>query len=195
MVSVGIVVAVVEKNNGIGRNNKLPWNSNIKEDMDFFKRLTTGATVVMGKNTWLSIPEKFRPLPKRTNVVISKTITDLPEGVLRFNTYDDFINYAELNSNPHTKIFVIGGAKLYEEALNHASITMLYISYIKDLTAEEEECDTFFPQVDFSKYSDMPCDKINTKKVTFKCFMRNCENYKGLEVYSQSSNEQIEQII
>ena len=64
-------IVAVDSNLGIGKDNKIPWKN--KEDMNLFKTLTIGKTVVMGRNTWDSLPDRFRPLPNRFNVILSKT--------------------------------------------------------------------------------------------------------------------------
>jgi dihydrofolate reductase len=71
------VVVAFDEEGGIGREGQLPWHA--AEDMRFFKSVTSGGTVVMGRKTWESIPEKFRPLPGRRNIVLSSTLT-VPEG-------------------------------------------------------------------------------------------------------------------
>lgn len=65
-----LIAAVSKKNSGIGFQNKLPWH--FKEDLEHFKRITTGKTVIMGRKTWQSLPKQ--PLPGRTNYIVSKTL-------------------------------------------------------------------------------------------------------------------------
>ena len=68
-----ILIAAVAENNVIGRNGEIPWN--ISEDMKHFKELTMGHPVIMGRKTYKSIPKRFRPLPQRKNIVLSKTLS------------------------------------------------------------------------------------------------------------------------
>ena len=112
------IVVAHDIKNGIGINNTLPWEC--PPDMAYFKKLTINShsnqqnTVIMGRKTWESIPERFRPLPKRTNIVVSNTLKTLSNATIA-TSLSDALNIA----NPDTSIFVIGGAQIYQEALNH----------------------------------------------------------------------------
>ena len=115
------VVVAHDLNRGIGINNALPWRC--APDMAHFKTLTTGktdtlSTVIMGRNTWASLPEAFRPLPRRNNIVVSNTLSALP-GALVAPSLDE----ALLLAKPSSNTFVIGGAQLYAEALAHEGVT------------------------------------------------------------------------
>jgi len=108
------VIAAVSKNGGIGYKGDLPWR--LKKEMEYFNRMTSqvnreGAqnAVIMGRNTWQSIPDKFRPLKERINVVISKTLNDVPEGVLLYPKLTDAVKSMYLNNNVE-KLWVIGGS-------------------------------------------------------------------------------------
>jgi dihydrofolate reductase len=131
--TISIIVAM-DKNRVIGKDNKLPWN--IPEDLKNFKRITTGNTIIMGRNTYESIG---RPLPKRNNIVISRTMNQSEyHGITIINNIDDAIAYAQdLEKN----IYIIGGAKIYEQTLDKAD--KLIVSYVK----KEYEGDTYFPQL------------------------------------------------
>ncbi len=110
------IILAADSNWGIGKDNKLPWPM-LKPDMAHFKSLTTGSggnAVVMGRKTWESLPPKFRPLPGRTNVVLTRqTDYQVPEGVIVYNSFQACLN--ELSAN---KVFVIGGAEIYREAID-----------------------------------------------------------------------------
>lgn len=100
-------------NGEIGKDNDLLWAKQ-KADMALFKDLTAGCTVVMGRNTWESIPEKYRPLPNRVNIVVSRTLTDV-EGAIVVNSIEEAIKRAEgVNTQ---ELWFIGGKSIYEEAL------------------------------------------------------------------------------
>ncbi len=121
-----IIVAETNKH-GIGYNGRLPWS--VPEDMRHFARMTKGCTVIMGRNTWESLP--FRPLPNRKNVVItSKRI----EGVERFACLDEALSV----TTDDNKVWVIGGARLYNEAAHHLSCESIVVTKIQG----EYECDT-----------------------------------------------------
>ena len=102
------------RNGVIGRNNELPWS--LPEDMKHFKNATTGDTVIMGRKTWDSIPERFRPLPDRTNIVITRQEDWKHEGVRTFSSLDDALSACRLLEH----VWIIGGAQIYEQALPHA---------------------------------------------------------------------------
>lgn len=128
-----IIVAIDEKG-GIGKNNTLPWH--LPADLKHFKEFTTGGTVIMGRNTWESIPEKFRPLPNRLNIVLTGNLNyHVPEGVKLASSLDGALAIAEGNT------FVIGGAKVFEDAIRHESCSELIITKIDG----DFNCDTFFP--------------------------------------------------
>ncbi len=132
-----ILIAAVTKNGVIGKDNGLVWRN--AEDMKRFKRLTTGKTVLMGRKTWESLPEKFRPLPDRVNVVITRRADfPLPQGVLRFGSVEQAV--AELRGKGD--ICVIGGGEIYALALPLAD--KLEITHVN----LEVEGDTRFPDID-----------------------------------------------
>ena len=101
------VVVAYSANRVIGRDGDLPWH--LPGDLKRFKELTTGATVVMGRRTWDSLPERFRPLPNRRNVVISRNGCEAPE-VCR--SVEEALATGDC--------FVIGGGEVYAQALPHA---------------------------------------------------------------------------
>ena len=120
-----------EHDGGIGKNGQLPWH--IPEDLKNFKKITLNSTIVMGRKTWDSLP--FKPLPKRKNIVFTKNIID---GI---ETYDNINKYIKnLNQDPKSKIFVIGGSSIYEIFYNYA--THLHITFID---MKSDGIDTFFP--------------------------------------------------
>src|SRR3989344_7248852 len=85
------LIAAISKNNVIGTEGRLPWH--IPEDLKRFKTLTVGKVVLMGRKTWESIPEKFRPLPGRTNVVVTRQADfPLPEKTIRASSVEEALN-------------------------------------------------------------------------------------------------------
>ena len=146
MKSFSIIVAF-DSQYGLGKNGQLPWH--LPSDLKHFKEITTKLTdsskrnaVIMGRKTWESLPDKFRPLPWRVNLVLSKQGNlDLPEGVLWSDTLEDALK--ELSTSNIDEIFVIGGAQIFAEAIAHALCQKLYVTHIKG----EYHCDAFFPPV------------------------------------------------
>lgn len=128
---ISIIVAIA-KNNAIGKNNQLLWH--ISEDLKYFKRITSGHTVIMGRKTFESIG---RPLPNRKNIVISRSVSAL-QGV----TVVPSIEEALQHTLGEEEVFIIGGGTIYKEALPLAE--KLYITYVDDFF----EADTFFPVID-----------------------------------------------
>ena len=120
----------------IGVRNTLPWH--IPEDLKAFKELTLGKPVLMGRNTWHSLP--FRPLPKRPNVVISTTMGEI-EGARVSQSLERALEL--LRDEGHPEIFVIGGAQVYAAALDHAD--EVWVTFV-DLHAPD--ADTFMPALD-----------------------------------------------
>ncbi len=98
-------------NGVIGRDNTIPWR--LPEDMAHFKQTTMGCPVIMGRRTWDSLPPKFRPLPGRANIVITRQADWSSEGALRAGGLDEAIRLAGQVED----VWVIGGAQIYEQAL------------------------------------------------------------------------------
>lgn len=134
------VIAAVAANGVIGRDNALPWR--LPEDMKHFRALTMGHPVVMGRKTWESLPAKFRPLPGRRNIVISRNPDYRAEGA----TVVSSLAAALAAAGTAAEVFVIGGAALYVGAL--AIADRLELTEI----AAEFEGDAHFPAVDRSQW-------------------------------------------
>ena len=136
-----IIVAIAD-NNAIGRNNELLWH--ISEDLKFFKRTTLGCPVIMGRKTFESIG---RPLPKRLNIVVSRSGYDAPEGVAVVPSLEDAFAVASERSAAveaaPEKIFVIGGGQIYAQAISSAD--SLVVTHVHTVI---EDADTFFPAID-----------------------------------------------
>jgi len=131
---IALVVAYAGRDRVIGRDGGLPWR--LPSDMKHFVELTTGGTVVMGRRTWESIPERFRPLANRRNIVLSRSLGSLPDAVEVYESLESGLAAAG------TDAFVIGGGSTYEETLPLAD--RVYATEI----AGEVEGDTFFPALD-----------------------------------------------
>jgi len=128
------LIAAIGKNRELGKGNKLLWS--IPEDMARFKQITSGHPVIMGKNTFLSIG---RPLPNRTNIVITHDPQFHAEGVTVVHSLEDAIQKG--NDTGNEEIFIIGGAQIYTQALPLAD--KLYLTLVD---AKDPDADTFFPE-------------------------------------------------
>ena len=107
------------RNGVIGNNNTLPWH--LPEDLAHFKRTTLGCPVIMGRKTWDSLPPKFRPLPGRVNVVVTRQASWQAQGAVVVNS----LEAACAACPPDSTAWVIGGAELYAQALALASTAVV----------------------------------------------------------------------
>ena len=129
------IIVAISDNNAIGRDNALLWH--ISEDLKFFRRTTSGHPVIMGRKTFESIG---RPLPKRTNIVVSRG-SEAPEGTLLASSLEEAFNLAE--GQVPARCFVIGGGQIYSQALELAD--RLVVTHVHTVI---ENADTFFPEID-----------------------------------------------
>ena len=145
--SLNIIVAFSTKNFGIGKDGKLPWN--IQKDLSHFSKITRNSTIIMGRNTWESIPNDKKPLKTRFNVIVSSNnnlldnITNTDNViVIQPDLLDNYIK-SWLNNGD---VFIIGGEKLYRKYMGVAD--NIYATLIE----KNYDCDTFFPIEHFGKY-------------------------------------------
>jgi dihydrofolate reductase len=115
------LIAGVARNGVIGRDNQLLWH--LPEDLRHFRAATMGAPVIMGRKTWQSLPERFRPLPGRRNLVLSRQGGFQAAGAEVVDSLDQALALAKASGAP--RAFVIGGAQIYREALPLADELML----------------------------------------------------------------------
>ena len=136
------LIAAVARNGVIGSNNALPWH--LPEDMKHFRQLTTGNVVIMGRKTWESLPERFRPLPDRLNVVVTRNAAYAAPGATIVHTLDEAIKVGAGRT-----AFIIGGAELYAHALQKAE--RLELTEI----AAEFPGDAYFPDIDRTQWHEV----------------------------------------
>ena len=137
------LIAAVAHNRAIGKDNKLLWH--LPGDMRHFRDTTRGKTVIMGRRTWESLPEKFRPLPGRLNIVVSRNPDYAAPGATLAGSLEGAIRLAG-NSE---EAFVIGGAELYRQALPLSN--RLYLTEI----AADMDGDTWFPEIRQGEWQEM----------------------------------------
>lgn len=130
------LIAAVAKNRAIGKDNQLLWH--LPEDMRHFRETTRGKAVIMGRKTWESLPEAFRPLPGRHNIVVSRNAAYAAPGATLVTSLEEAIRLL----GDDEESFVIGGEQLYRQAMPFAQ--RLYLTEID----QDFDADAFFP--DFS---------------------------------------------
>jgi dihydrofolate reductase len=141
------LVAAVARGGVIGRDGTIPWR--LPEDVAFFKELTTGHPVVMGRRTWESIPDRFRPLSGRRNIVVTRNHSWAAEGAERAGSVEEALALAE----GAERVFVIGGAEVYAAALPYAD--ELVLTEI-DLDVDGDTC---FPEWDRDAFEEVARDE------------------------------------
>ena len=135
----------MDSNRGIGKDNDLMWH--LPAEMRFFTATTKEQIVVMGRKNYDSIPEKYRPLPNRENVVLSRN-ADFNAGDCKvFTSLNECVDH--FSSETERKLFVIGGGQIYREALENNNLNEMFITYIDHAF----EPDTFFPEFDESAWN------------------------------------------
>jgi len=169
MAKVAIVVAMSE-NRVIGKDGNLPWR--LPRDMSRFVELTGNNIVVMGRKTWDSIPDKFKPLKRRINLVLSRDPEFKPEGCSVFSNLQTAIRMVQ-ELEPKKKIFVIGGESVYKEALRLGIVEQMFITMVH----ARFEGDTFFPEINGDEWKAtggfrIPRDKENEYDMSFLLFER-----------------------
>lgn len=137
------IIAAVARNGAIGKHNQLLWH--LPEDMRHFRETTRGKPVIMGRRTWESLPDSFRPLPGRHNVVVTRNPAYEAVGATLASSLDEAIQKA----GAVDEVFVIGGAELYAKALPIAD--RLYLTEI----ASEFAADVFFPEVPAGEWEEI----------------------------------------
>jgi dihydrofolate reductase len=137
-----ILVAAVARGGAIGKDGTVPWH--LPEDMAYFRELTTGHPVVMGRRTWDSLPDRFRPLPGRRNIVVTRNPEWWADGAERAGSLEEGLSLAAAEC-----VFVIGGAEIYAAALPFADELALTEVEL------EVEADTFFPPWSREAFSEV----------------------------------------
>ena len=148
--AISMIVAR-SRNHVIGRNNQMPWK--ISADLQFFKRVTMGHPVIMGRKTWESIG---RPLPGRRNIVVSRNPDLLLSGAEVAHSLDEALTL--LTDSP--RVFVIGGEQLFKQAFAKANRL-----YITEIEIEVDDGDTFFEVPNPSEWQE--CERISDSEGHF----------------------------
>ena len=149
------MISSVGRNRELGKNNSLIWH--FKEDMKFFKETTMGHTVVMGYNTYKSLPGD---LPGRHIIVVSFEPVD---GVDTVNGIEPII---EKYKDSEEEIFICGGASIYKQLLPYADKL-----YLTEIDAEDREADTYFPEFYKNEWNKIFLFEFNQKDINFKMYL------------------------
>jgi dihydrofolate reductase len=161
------IIAAVDKKMGIGKDNQLPWR--LKNDLKYFSETTTQApegkvnAVIMGSKTWDSLPEKYRPLKDRINMVLSRRDLDLPEGVILAKSMEDAFEKLEERDDVG-EVFIIGGASVYKQAIEHEDAEKIYLTEVKG----EFDCDAFFPDIPKSFEVESRSDEMEENEISYR---------------------------
>ena len=153
------IIAAIGRNRELGQGNQLIWH--IKEDLKNFKDLTMGKYIVMGKNTYESLP---RHLEGRKYVVLSSSLDNIDNGIL----FKDFDKLLEFVNNLDEEVMIIGGARVYRLFLPYA--TKLYLTEIDS----EEKADVYFPKFNKDNYTRnvVSSNEVNGLKYSFVIYER-----------------------
>ena len=185
-----VVVAATQQQNGIGIDNSLPWGRNLPSDMAEFKRLTTATkeqqkqnAVIMGRKTWLSIPQKSRPLSNRLNIVLSRQDEKVHD--FQFKSLQSALSFLETKDADIDQIFIIGGSQLFKEAFNSPLCKSIYLTTVYKVYSKY---DAFIPPIDHKKFeleyaSDM--QKENDIYFQFQKFVKKHEEYQYLDLIEE----------
>ena len=151
------LIAARAANGVIGTDNRLPWH--LPDDMKFFMQTTSGHAVIMGRKNYMSIPEKFRPLPNRLNIVLTRNTDFVAPGCSVVHQPQQALEAAATFGKD--EIFIIGGADIYQLYIGVAN--RLYLTEIH----AEVKGNTYFPEFDQSKWSEQsrvhhPADERHT---------------------------------
>lgn len=133
------IIAAIGKNRELGKDNDLIWH--LPNDLKFFKQVTSNHAIIMGRKTFDSLP---RMLPNRKHIVLTRS-ENLPNEV---EVYKELKQLLERYKDSPDEIFIIGGASIYEQFLEHSDKL-----YLTEIEAEEKSADVFFPEFDKSDYT------------------------------------------
>lgn len=157
-------IVAIDQNNAIGADNKLIWH--LPADLKRFKNITTSHTIVMGRKTYDSIG---KPLPNRTNIVITRNKNWQMQGTFAVKNLEEAIEIAKKNNE--TEIFIIGGGQIYTQYFNQ--IHKLYVTQIH----QKFEANTYFPTINPENWQIIATvegilDEKNTLKHTFITYQK-----------------------
>jgi dihydrofolate reductase len=140
-------IAAVAQNGTIGRKGDLPWH--LPDDLKFFQRTTKGHHVITGRKNYESIPDKYRPLKDRVNIVVTRNADYEAPGAVVASSLEEGLQYARQAND--AEAFIIGGGEIYREALAMRLVDRLYLT----LVHADVEGDTRFPALDPGEWTEV----------------------------------------
>ena len=156
------IIAAAAKNGVIGAGGKIPWD--IPEDMAYFRRITSGGAVIMGRRTYEDIG---RPLPNRYNIVVSAKLQTAPEGTALARSLAEAVEIAVRSGREN--IFLCGGAAVYREGL--AIADRIYLTVLD----EEYDGDVYFPEFSEKEFRLTSYERCASAPITFRIYDK-CRN-------------------
>ncbi len=160
------IIVAIAKNNAIGKGNDLIWY--LPADLKRFKKITTGHTIIMGRNTFESIG---KPLPNRRSIIITRQKDYKIEGCFTANSIEQALELAK----DENEVFIIGGSQIYKQVLEKKLADRLDVT----LVHEEFDADAFFPKIDLNIWEE-------TKREDFKADEKNKYDYSFLTYCKRS---------
>lgn len=162
------MIAAVSENRVIGKDNDLVWS--LPDDMKFFMNKTSGHNIILGRKNYESLPKKYRPLPNRVNIVMTRNDQYKAEGAVMVKSLTEAIQIAE--DNNEEEVFIIGGGEIYKLGLEIADV--MYITEIK----ASFDGDAFFPEYDQEVWKETerihhPVDEKHNYEFDFVTYERN----------------------
>jgi dihydrofolate reductase len=162
------LIVAMDLERGIGRDNDLMWH--LPDDMKFFKDTTKDQVVVMGRRNYDSIPEKFRPLPGRENVILTRNVGFEADNCEVFNSLEACLDHYKEDERV---IFIIGGGEIYKLALEAGRVEEMFITHVDKVY----KADTFFPMFDENKWNteiidEHPQDERHEAGYVIKKYLR-----------------------
>ena len=151
------LIAAVDQAGGIGKDGKVPWH--ISADLKYFKRITMGHFVIMGRKTFESIG---KPLPGRTNLILSNQSEFQPANTVVFHSLESALSYSR--EQGEEEVFIIGGEKVFQQSIPFAQ--RIYLTKVDN----EFDCDVFFPQIEIASWQVVESDhhsKGETQQIAF----------------------------
>lgn len=140
-------IAAVANNGTIGRDSDLPWS--LPDDLKYFQRTTRGHHVITGRKNYETIPEKYRPLKDRVNIVVTRNAAYDAPGAMVLGSLEEALDRARQGGE--TEVFIIGGGQIYREALAKGLVDRLYLTLVHaDIVG-----DTHFPVIDPADWQEL----------------------------------------